>query len=1325
MSVKERSLIFVVLVLLLVTAAGGPVLPLQAEVAPTPADGAIAQPNATVSGTIRRADNNNPVSGVDVSVHWDGGSQTVTTGAGGTYSVSGVPTGGRVQIHVRPAIADRLAFRNWGTDSLAGDLVKDFYLQNGYRLQGEFRQPDGSLYAETFWLAAKGVGFSPPSGEWVGDTVLGGQFDMVLPRDDVYLLELNSRPLPYFMPLTKVDLSHDVTGLVITLLDTRPAPFPTTPPLASAIQVGTPDVDGHVAITGTAGAVEPLSAVLLVNLNAGNITTATADAAGGFHAAIYAPPGSTLMVKYDPEMWRVHKIWQDSLAFEIPDIVYVTPLPGTALPTNPAPRGVSTIPFRTTGSFRTEKPTTWAGWALEGEIHLPPGTAVSPGDWVDFDAQIRITSPALQCTEPVTLTPQMNVHLRYLFDADGHSDPWGIWFNAHNFTPTGLPIEHEAYGERPHVVSAPFGGLQCDTQHTVWGSLESQFQIPANLPDGTYLLDAFIEGGGVPLAPNLPIVTIWNHHHDWAGLPPLTVGTPIPPRIPWTLLGDYPINGHRGVPAREDEGHFAMPTRVLYPPHQAVVPRLNERTGEPRVYRLEPGSAWLSNTDRRLPNPPRIPLAFPTGELYVEVHKPDGSVDILGPAPIRQSSARTPTTPGGTYLDFGTGHVGDIYHLTTMEEDFGYRFEQDGHHVIILEGTVEDVYGNTYAIDDTYDVFVGRVLDLDPAQLPTMPYEQGNAFAPGLHVFPPVPAQVEVRLVHMPYSDPAQAIETVVAGQANRFGYFQPPAGTAITMTAPGEFRVDVTAVYTDPDGTRWQGAVTWGNVVEGPGAQIVAHGRRGMDYKSNTIDDMPAWFNLEWLLAHPSKQGIEVYYPYFSGDIHWGDELSAPVERKLGNSIHSIITVEDVGGIDGPIYNLLRAEWPARNGFRWPPVDITAAGLESRLEIGEAPLFMSTYSGIDPGVDPSDIDLMGYWYASSQRPDVRVREILSEDDMGTAYWRFDDTYGYQIGESAEGDLPGDIKWEFGGAVLRYLSQTDPINEYAIYSSFWVLLPHDDPTGVRITPPFRGAGALNGGPIMELAGEEIDMLFLPKGVRPGDVLEVGDVVSFSGHVGPPLDSRVEVVITAPSGAQHPAVLRANTIGWVYDPGFDFPAYEPGRWTVDVYVEHDRPYEPTGFTPTDYNTGTVLGTQGRYEFYVVEPGTPRVGIISPEPGFLTWPGGHVEPVFIRGFAPPGTTAVHYTIHDKGVVMGQDVAIPDAGGAFTITYDAVALNGIFPFVSLTAHEGEWEGLADEVSIHMLAVGEGEPRATTVTLIGEEVFLEQYQLPHRVYLPVTLKE
>lgn len=1118
-----------------------------------------------------------------------------------------------------------------------------------------------------------------------------------------------------------------------------PQPFPTTPPDASKITVSAPDVDGYATVIGAPSAVEPLAAVAVINLSAQTPMTTTADANGAFTTTLYAPPGSSLQIRYDPAGDRVNQFWQEALVYEADRAVqYMNPLPGTTLHVGaPPPGDGSRQEFHRVGQITSPAAGGGWGWAgrwLSGTIQVPPGNTppglhVDQGDTVTVTMHVHVTSPVLNCTGTPTYTLGAGLQLRYLFDSDGRALPWGIWFNAHLFTPTGLPIEEEGPGETLLVSQDNlFPSLSCVSGNSSEGSLTITFTVPSNLPDGIYLPEVILYSDDVPTDPDMPYVRIWNYDSEAADLPPLAVGSVAPPRIPWTLLVDYPINGHRGVPAREDERTFALPTRVLYPPHQVMIPRLDERTGESLVYRLEPGSGWLSLTDRRLANPPRIPLAFPSGEITVEVFKPGGGTDQLGPTVIQQSSVRSPTIPDGNELNEGTGNIGDLFHLHTMDDAFAYSFEEYGPHTIHVQGNVQDIYGNAYSLDSTYDLIVARVLDLDPAQLPTTPYVQGDAFAPGLHIFPPVPADVRIELTHMPYSDPAQIITATIAGQANRFGYFQPPADIDVPMDLPGEFRVDYSAFYEAPDGTLWAGAMTWGNVVEGPAAQIEAHGRRGMDYKSDTIDDMPAWFILPE--QPPEKIGIEVYYPYFSGDIHWGG-MRDGYDGDPGDSIHSVITVRDLTP-GQTLYDLLRAHFPrSYNAFRWPPLDGSLAGLEKRLDIDEAPLFSTTSSGLGPGVAPHDIDLWGYWYGSSERPDVHVREIVSEDGMGTAYWRFDDTYGYQIGEPADGDQSGDLKWEFGGAVLRVISETNPINEYAVYSSLWVLLPGDDDLGARVTPPFRGAGALNGGPIMTITvqGVEtpIDVLFLPKGVRPGDVLEVGDVVAFSGHVGPPLDSRVSLTITSPSNTVYTRTWHANKIGWLYDSTFDFVADEAGRWTVDVMVVHDRPYQPTGLTPTEYNRGTVLGTTGRYEFYVVEPDSPRLYVSSPEPGFIVWPQGAIEPIHIQGQAPPGTSIVHYTIHDKGTVMRQETVVPEPNGAFTVTYDALALNADFPYVSLIAHEGRWEGLADEVSINLLAVGEGKPRANTVTLIGEEVFVWSGEPPspsYGIYLPVVLK-
>ncbi len=72
------------------------------------------------------------------------------------------------------------------------------------------------------------------------------------------------------------------------------------------------------------------------------------------------------------------------------------------------------------------------------------------------------------------------------------------------------------------------------------------------------------------------------------------------------------------------------------------------------------------------------------------------------------------------------------------------------------------------------------------------------------------------------------------------------------------------------------------------------------------------------------------------------------------------------------------------------------------------------------------------------------------------------------------------------------------------------------------------------------------------------------------------------------------------------------------------------------------------------------------------------------------------------------MDQGTVTPYPNGTFVITYDARALNERFPFLSLTAHEGLWEGLSDEVTINLLAVGGEQVAGNTITLIGEQLFI-----------------
>ena len=276
----------------------------------------------------------------------------------------------------------------------------------------------------------------------------------------------------------------------------------------------------------------------------------------------------------------------------------------------------------------------------------------------------------------------------------------------------------------------------------------------------------------------------------------------------------------------------------------------------------------MNGSGNQPPNVPRIPFRFPSGSLTVTIRYPNGTESVLGPAPFVQSRLKSLVDEEGRLLDHGGGgHLKEVYQLSTMDPRFEVTFAQDGRHVITVEGTIDDIWGNTWTGGGTYEVHVGRVLALDTAVLPGTHFEMGDGFNPGLVVSPPMTAEVEVRLQHIPHSDVSQLEERVIRGRTNRFGYFQ-PAGNSVVFDQPGEYRVDITVTRRRMTrGQLWMGSRTWGGVVAPVNPTIVAHGRRGID-EQETIG--PQWFTRDQIDILRNRGLLLMSpFPFQSGDVH------------------------------------------------------------------------------------------------------------------------------------------------------------------------------------------------------------------------------------------------------------------------------------------------------------------------------------------------------------------------------------------------------------------------------------------------------------------------
>jgi hypothetical protein len=966
----------------------------------------------------------------------------------------------------------------------------------------------------------------------------------------------------------------------------------------------------------------------------------------------------------------------------------------------------------------------------------PPaaGEPVELGDLLRIEGTINLYSQAITATTDVESIDVFGSLSSYILaDDQGRPLPAESYFLSSLLTPSGFPIQRSGrstsdWGEGFSVSDLHYAG-----GHTISGQFSLTAEVPLDAPAGLHRPAMFLHFNGVPAGDQWisANVTRFTYSEAEALLPPIQIVSGISPRLHWRLLMDDFVQGTRGAVSREDILDLGLASQIVTQGASFVIPPSDVQSSQPITYRLEPFLPRISFTDRRMPGPPLLPFALPGGDLCVVIQAPDGVEQDLGCEAFAQSFNRTKTTRAGADLNSGTIQMDDTYSLKAASDRFRVTFEEYGHHVITMTGVISDLWGNEYSGGGTYDVWLAEPMDIDPGVLPGTPLAAGDAFNPSMQFYPRVPAEVSLTISHYPDSDPALKQSFTRTGQANRFGYFDLD-NAPITLAEPGEYRVDVSAVYTATDGTLYMGAITWGSIVMTPSdqADLVAHGRRGLD----SLDDIPeTWFVSSRDLTIPEGSISHTLNPYANGDLLWSRMSDGPYG---GDSLLLGASIQEKTA-NGPITTAIK------NRYARAPVGLEAPGdLAQRVAKNELPLFISTRSGQPPqfvlrqigDTIPTDVDQIAYSYRFSQRPGVRVREVIAEEGQSGGYWRLDTLYDDQLGVGVLGDQPNDFKFQYVGAVYRDLDTGQ--NEYVGQGSGWIFIPEEDQLGSRVMPPFSGPGnggwTTEGGPLLTLKGQEIHMFILPTGVRPGAVLEEGDQFHFAGHIMPTLDSQVQVTVTAPSGTQHLVAGQANDIGYFYDPTDDFAVDEAGLWTVDVQVWHDGQCSG-GATSSPYPSGDVLGSDaiatdgGRYVFYVVPPGETRLTLLAPRSGFLDI-GDTITPMTVTGVVPAGLSdvTVDYTITMPGYILkrGHETI---SGDSFSFKIDPETLNETFPNLDLAGRDDQGPGLADTIAISLFLQGnEGVDRrtmATTITLQGEQVFVIASGQSH-LYLPAIAK-
>ncbi|MBC8132621.1 MAG: hypothetical protein H7X95_06540, partial [Deltaproteobacteria bacterium] len=568
----------------------------------------------------------------------------------------------------------------------------------------------------------------------------------------------------------------------------------------------------------------------------------------------------------------------------------------------------------------------------------------------------------------------------------------------------------------------------------------------------------------------------------------------------------------------------------------------------------------------------------------------------------------------------------DVYELTTFDPGYQYTFSSYGHYEVTMTGWARDAIGNVYQGGGTYDVWVAEALDLDLGTFAGTPFQVGDTMSTTVHVNPPVAADVSMTLRVLPNSNTASAITRTVSGRANAFGYFHPgPTADLLALESPGEYVLDVLVSYTDAQGRLWMGAQRAASVIETPNVPFVAHGKRGIVHGSGHFSS--AWFRVKDIISpgQNDEQGLgsPVLMPYHSGDVIWSAD-------NTDSGIFPAITIQD---------DMRRTA-------------LTTGLPDSEVTAGEITVALPPIrpDGIQAVQAPERINTWAYSYFTAIRSGVTIRSMVASGEVQRAYWQFNDRYNDQIGNGPQGDLVDDAKLQYAGVVIRDISAGT--NYYGIYGSMAAMIPAGTTVGQRVFPPFQGnGGGPSGGALISMAGQSIDMFFTPVGVMPGSVLAVGNIASISGVVWPTLASKVDVVVTKPSGAQVTTTGRANKVGAYYKPGDDFAVTEPGMYTAQILVTHDG-RSSAGPVTMPYPSGGVLGTGGgAYRFYVASAESTTTPLtVTPSSTTLGTSG-----VTLTVTPPAGVTPIEarVTVNMTGVVL-DDRALSLSGGNYSFTY-----------------------------------------------------------------------
>ena len=241
------------------------------------------------------------------------------------------------------------------------------------------------------------------------------------------------------------------------------------------------------------------------------------------------------------------------------------------------------------------------------------------------------------------------------------------------------------------------------------------------------------------------------------------------------------------------------------------------------------------------------------------------------------------------------------------------------------------------------------------------------------------------------------------------------------------------------------------------------------------------------------------------------------------------------------------------------------------------------------------------------------------------------------------------------------------------------------------------------------------MFLHPGGVRPGSILEVGDVAAFSGQVAPTLEIKVRMRVTSPSGVERTVAGTSNKVGYFYDPSDNFVVDEPGVWTVKVVTTFEG-RTSAGQVTEPFPTGEILGSpNGTYHFYVVEKTSQPLEVTIPAQSWVE-PGKDPIEFPLLPTDELSDVSVHRTTVMPGFLLEEAET-----ASTTYTYDAPALHEDFPNLDLVDADSRYGVDTITMSFMLSGMLDGQPvfRARQVLLQGEELMLPAQMRSENVFV------